>query len=237
MRLRLCPECNSEISDSSKTCPICGFPLDDIVENNNSSDQTATTELNHNNTDINSRYVNSETNMNNKPRQDRKKTMYFDSYVYSSVNGQNDGQEYGNTIIMKPRNKNVFLIITSIIIMCLLIIMLIVEVKQYKIVEKKNHPSKYQTLCISRSTSDLDDDCSDHLQIQNAIADGGQIIINLGKESDAFWWENEVSKFGAYNSNGYYYTWGAFLNYVASQGWELVSENLPNVYFKKEMNE
>lgn len=35
MALVICSECSKEISQYSEICPICGFPLQKFIENNN----------------------------------------------------------------------------------------------------------------------------------------------------------------------------------------------------------
>ena len=37
MALIKCPECQSEVSDKAKTCPKCGYPIDEIAKNEPSS--------------------------------------------------------------------------------------------------------------------------------------------------------------------------------------------------------
>lgn len=67
-----------------------------------------------------------------------------------------------------------------------------------------------------------DEDLSDSTQIRNAVEDGGMMIIAL----DGDWLdENFISGYGMYgavDSDGYYYTLGTVLNFIASEGWELV---------------
>ena len=64
------------------------------------------------------------------------------------------------------------------------------------------------------------DEKSDFFQVKNALKNGGQICFDaedyegsLGKDYKAY---------GASDLNGYYYTRGAVLNYIASCGWTLL---------------
>ena len=69
---------------------------------------------------------------------------------------------------------------------------------------------------MDNSTSDQ----SDMTQIKNAFNNGGMIKINPNDISTELKWEME--SYGATNSDGMYWITGAFLNYVASRGWNLI---------------
>lgn len=67
-----------------------------------------------------------------------------------------------------------------------------------------------------------DDDLSDTTQIRNALADGGMISVKIDNDWLRTNFGAEYTHYGASNADGYHYTLGALLNYIASQGWTLV---------------
>ena len=79
-----------------------------------------------------------------------------------------------------------------------------------------------------------EDSLSDSTQVRNALEDGGMIRIKIDNDwlDDAF--GSTYSRYGASDSEGYHYTLGALLNYVASQGWTFVqapSSGLSTSYY------
>ena len=79
-----------------------------------------------------------------------------------------------------------------------------------------------------------EDSLSDSTQVRNALEDGGMIRIKIDNDwlDDVF--GSAYSRYGASDSEGYHYTLGALLNYVASQGWTFVqapSSGLSTSYY------
>ena len=65
-----------------------------------------------------------------------------------------------------------------------------------------------------------EDDVSDSVQIEAALRNGGQMRVNTSLLDSSY--QALMSEYGASDSEGMYWTNGAWLNYIASQGWELV---------------
>lgn len=79
-----------------------------------------------------------------------------------------------------------------------------------------------------------EDSLSDSTQVNNALEDGGMIQIKIDND----WLEDTFGYgygyYGAANSDGYHYTLGAVMNYVASRGWTFVqapSSGLSTTYY------
>ena len=69
--------------------------------------------------------------------------------------------------------------------------------------------------------SDLErDDLSDYTQIQNALKDGGTMRLNPNNLDKTL--DSKIDYYAATDSNGQFWVLGALLNYIASEGWELV---------------
>ena len=95
--------------------------------------------------------------------------------------------------------------------------------------------TKNQVLVVWVETDENSGTLSDYTQIQNALRKGGMIHISLTQiTSSSSSLSIEIQSYGAANDAGNYYVLGAFLNYVASKGWELVqspSSGLSNHYY------
>lgn len=77
---------------------------------------------------------------------------------------------------------------------------------------------------------------SDSTQFKNALADGGQIIINdsNAETMDECIGFKEWRAYGASNKENYLYLNGALLNYIASRGWNLIqapSTGISSAYY------
>lgn len=78
---------------------------------------------------------------------------------------------------------------------------------------------------------------SDATQVKNALEKGGMIQVKLDGDSlEKVLGSYIFGNYGAKGADGYYYTLGAFLNYIASRGWTFVqapSSGLSNYYYFK----
>jgi hypothetical protein len=76
---------------------------------------------------------------------------------------------------------------------------------------------------------------SDVTQVKNALGKGGMIQVKISGDSlKEVLGSAEFSNYGAMGADGYYYTLGAFLNYIASRGWTFVqapSSGLSTYYY------
>ena len=74
---------------------------------------------------------------------------------------------------------------------------------------------------------------SDSTQVDNALENGGMIQIKIDND----WLENTLGQsylyYGAADADGYHYTLGAVMNYIASNGWTFVqySSELGGTYY------
>ena len=107
------------------------------------------------------------------------------------------------------------------LIAALLCVLVVFEVNdRYGVVEEAD--PVHGTLVVSISDDVEDEELSDSTQIRNAVEDGGMMIIAL----DSDWLDENFiygyGRYGATNSEGYYYTLGTVLNFIASEGWQLV---------------
>ena len=83
--------------------------------------------------------------------------------------------------------------------------------------------STRSVLLVQFAYGDDNPEYSDTTQVRNAMDSGGMIIIDVTDadsitESMGSLWQS----YGASNADGYYYLYGAVLNYIASHGWNLV---------------
>jgi len=87
----------------------------------------------------------------------------------------------------------------------------------------------------SVEAEDLDEaDYSDSIQIQNALDNGGMIVINLESNWLKNNFDSNYNAYGANDSNGYMYILGGVINYTASKGWKLIqgpTSGLSNIYY------
>lgn len=77
-------------------------------------------------------------------------------------------------------------------------------------------------------------DASDSVQVNNALRNGGSIVIKDSNDGYKKAFGEEYGRYGASDSSGYYYTKGAVLNYIASRGWKLIqapSSGLTDEYY------
>ncbi len=76
---------------------------------------------------------------------------------------------------------------------------------------------------------------SDATQVKNALEKGGMIQVKISGDSlKEVLGSAKFGNYGAMGADGYYYTLGAFLNYIASRGWTFVqapSSGLSNYYY------
>ncbi len=92
------------------------------------------------------------------------------------------------------------------------------------------------------NSEDYYGDYSDWTMISNALDDGGMIVLNrdeLVQNNDGTFsvptimLRERMSVWGASDVYGSYYVDGALLNYIASEGWELVSTEGQYYYFRR----
>ncbi|MFA5546430.1 MAG: hypothetical protein WDA14_12345 [Sphaerochaetaceae bacterium] len=80
-----------------------------------------------------------------------------------------------------------------------------------------------------------DSDLSDETQVKNALSNGGMVQLSMSKDTLKDVLSSDVyGYYGASDSEGYYYTLGALLNYIASRGWTLIqapSTGLSDEYY------
>ena len=89
---------------------------------------------------------------------------------------------------------------------------------------------KLGVLVVAKDNENDESELSDGIQIVNAIQNGG--LIKIKTESD--WISNhfpaEYVRYGAMNSNGVMWTDGAYLNFIAHKGWQLIAVE-DNVFY------
>ncbi len=80
-----------------------------------------------------------------------------------------------------------------------------------------------------------DSEVSDAKQVENALANGGMVQLELSAVSlEKALRGKPYGAYGASDSDGYHYILGALLNYIASRGWSLIqapSSGLANQYY------
>ncbi len=86
-------------------------------------------------------------------------------------------------------------------------------------------------ILIVDATNDDESELSDSTQIANAVQSGGMIKISPESEWISSHFPPEYIKYGAMNSNGIMWTEGAYLNYIASMGWQLIAVENKVLYF------
>ncbi len=90
---------------------------------------------------------------------------------------------------------------------------------------------KYGELLYVSIASDYDNNTSDIEQVDKALRDGGMIKIKANSNFISNVMPGAQS-YGASNSSGSYYIYGAIINYIASRGWTLVSaDGQDDLYF------
>lgn len=127
-------------------------------------------------------------------------------------------EEENGKMSVEPGGFVKFMLVLIAALLCALVVFEVND--RYGMVEEAD--PVHGALVVSISDDVDDEDLSDRTQIRNAIEDGGMMIITL----DGEWLDdNFIYGYGAYgatNSEGYYYTLGTVLNFIASEGWQLV---------------
>lgn len=98
----------------------------------------------------------------------------------------------------------------------------------------KTIDSTQRVLIISIESDLTDSNRSDKTQVKNALENGGAIRLQSSNEGYDYSLGTMYNSYGAKNSNGYFWTTGAVLNYVASRGWKFVqgpSSGLSDEYY------
>ena len=92
------------------------------------------------------------------------------------------------------------------------------------------HTTNEKLLIVSEEISSSDDDLSDSTQIDNALKDGGMIRIYTSNEWLDENFPSAYKSYGAGNEEGYFWTRGGYLNYIASRGW-ILTEVVGTTYY------
>lgn len=74
------------------------------------------------------------------------------------------------------------------------------------------------------------EDLSDSTQINNALSDGGLIRISNSNEWLDENFPSAYKSYGAGDEDGYFWTRGGYLNYIASRGW-ILTEVVGTTYY------
>lgn len=135
-----------------------------------------------------------------------------------------------NTVLNVLRTLMMFVVMLAIVV---LTIVTIIDNSDSGREEDEDYGSgKSRVLAVEISNSFYEDDLSDSTQIRNALKSGGMMRLNMDELSTEF--TKNIERYAAQTEGGNYWVLGAILNYVASEGWELVStptSGLSNIYY------
>ena len=143
-------------------------------------------------------------------------------------------QEGGNAYkvdmsIHKNKNRQY-----TVIIILLSFIALGIAYMSFSQYREKNSSELFdstQRVLTVRLSFNQDADPSDYTQISRALENGGMILLSLDNLDSTF--KSQISSYGACDSNGTYYTLGALLNYISSEGWTLSTCDNTTYYFSR----
>ena len=85
-------------------------------------------------------------------------------------------------------------------------------------------------LLIVSEEQDSAADLSDSTQINNALRDGGMIRVSSSNEWMDENFPSAYKSYGAGDEEGYFWTRGGYLNYMASRGW-ILTEVVGTTYY------
>lgn len=88
-----------------------------------------------------------------------------------------------------------------------------------------------ELLIVTEVFDTSDEDLSDSTQISNALADGGMIRIRHDNDWLTENFPAAYKSYGAGDEEGYFWTRGGYLNYIASRGWILTEVEGSTYYF------
>lgn len=91
------------------------------------------------------------------------------------------------------------------------------------------HTTNGKLLIVSEEIG-TSDDLSDSTQIDNALSDGGQIRISNSNDWLDENFPSAYKSYGAGDEDGYFWTRGGYLNYIASRGW-ILTEVVGTTYY------
>ncbi len=104
---------------------------------------------------------------------------------------------------------------------------------QQSVTEDTYELNQQTQLLIVEINADLtNDQISDSTQIKNALKNGGQIRLNMDSLDSSI--DSAIGNYGASDAEGNYWVFGALMNYISNQGWELVqapSSGLSDEYY------
>ena len=87
-----------------------------------------------------------------------------------------------------------------------------------------------EKLLIVSEDMSYSDDLSDSTQISNALSDGGMIRISNSTDWLDENFPSAYKSYGAGDEEGYFWTRGGYLNYIASRGW-ILTEVIGTTYY------
>ena len=91
------------------------------------------------------------------------------------------------------------------------------------------HTTNEKLLIVSEEVG-TSDDLSDSTQIDNALSDGGMIRISNNNDWLDENFPSAYKSYGAGDEEGYFWTRGGYLNYIASRGW-ILTEVIGTTYY------
>ena len=129
---------------------------------------------------------------------------------------------------IKPMSIVIVLLLLLIVENTVICILLLSDKSNAKICE---YNPELGVLVIEKTNDVEESELSDIIQITNAIKNGG--LIKIKSESDwiSSHFPSEYIRYGAMNNDGAMWTEGAYLNYIAHKGWQLIDAENDMLYF------
>lgn len=207
-----CPKCATELPSDATFCPICGTP---VTNSTAPAPQPAAQQL----TSVQSPAM--------QPVSAPQTPIPQPVYMAPSVTPNNDKVISLQKAILRWNRLLAFLLLIAAVGVGYLAYV------QFRQSHSSDTMDSTNRVLVIEIDEDLkSDEISDETQVKNALKNGGMIRLKSSDLSKTL--KLNLDKYAAANEDGTYWVFGALLNYIASEGWELVqapSSGLSQSYY------
>ena len=211
----ICPKCSNEIPNNVTVCSVCGT----AVNNTSSASEQQSFSF-----------------QNSAPQYATQQAPQL-TPQFTNVNAPAPTSQKIETLLQQQKK----ILRTS---RCLALFLLIAAIGigylayvQYRQTHSSDSLDSSNRVLVLELNNDLTaSNVSDERQIANALKNGGLIRLKADEVADSSL-QPKIEKYSAMDSSGMYWVLGALLNYISSEGWELIQSPTTGLsqlyYFRK----